>query len=104
MLSRALSGVCRYYGSGSGRFDESFFLLFSKSTFAKFFLRFHDVIVFQTGNVKRVVLVDGVRTPFQTSNTGFDKVTGHQLQTVALRCELRNTFFSSNNLLDLGPF
>jgi acetyl-CoA acyltransferase len=36
----------------------------------------------------RVVLVDGVRTPFQLSNTGFDKLSGHQLQTVALRAIL----------------
>ena len=68
MLSRALSGVCRYYGSSSG-------------------------------NVKRVVLVDGVRTPFQTSNTGFDKVTGHQLQTVALRAILdRNPSLKSTQI------
>ena len=39
----------------------------------------------KTGGQKRVVLVDGVRTPFQLSNTGYDDLTAQQLQTVALR-------------------
>jgi len=36
----------------------------------------------------RIVLVDGVRTPFQMSGTGFQDLTAHQLQTVALRALL----------------
>ena len=43
----------------------------------------------QQGHVRymtggKVVLVDGVRTPFQMSNTGYDNFTGHQLQVPLL--------------------